>query len=111
MNEHRRRTWVDKHGQAVYIEGAPTKGSNRLDRPHFLALVEDIECLSGTITNPDGTVFEYPIVELVPAPRTGRRCRFCEVEEVHIVKGYDPYTTDHWACPRCDSTYYIDDYK
>lgn len=110
MNENRLRTWVDKHGQVVYIKGAPVK-NHRFARPEFLALVEDAGPItSGTITKPDGTVFEYPITELVPAPRTCRRCRFCETTEVHLVTGYEPYTVDHWGCPLCDSTYDISEY-
>jgi len=32
-------------------------------------------------------------------------CNFCKEEDVVYVRSCFPYTTEHWQCPKCDSTY------
>ena len=61
----------------------------------------------------DGRVFCvncYDMTEQKRAP-SPRLCRFCKKSDVQRVQGYEPYTTEHWACPRCDSTYCLEEYE
>lgn len=40
-----------------------------------------------------------------------RRCLFCGESDVEKVEGIEPWSGDHWGCPKCDSTYYIIEYE
>jgi len=35
-------------------------------------------------------------------------CTYCKVGILHFVNAVEPYTTDHYICIACDSTYTIE---
>ena len=37
-------------------------------------------------------------------------CTFCKEKEVELVPEYFPWSTKHWACSLCNSTYDISEY-
>lgn len=37
-------------------------------------------------------------------------CSFCRKRRVRLIPPDEPWTTWHWACPRCNSTYPLDAY-
>jgi hypothetical protein len=43
-------------------------------------------------------------------PKFRMLCDFCRKGDVHLVGAVEPHSTEHWACPLCDSTYPIEIY-
>ena len=39
-----------------------------------------------------------------------RLCSFCRRGRVRLIPPDEPWTTWHWACPRCNSTYPLEEY-
>jgi len=63
-------------------------------------------------------MYEYPdgsegFDRACPIPMPGQfsmQCTHCGKENVAWVGAYHPYSTEHWQCPLCDSTYITEDY-
>jgi len=43
------------------------------------------------------------VTHWMPLPQPPKLCQCGET--LHISKGNEPYTPEHWICPQCDSTY------
>jgi hypothetical protein len=49
-------------------------------------------------------------IKLVVAFNHSFLCGFCQEADVGKVKADEPYSNEHWACPACDSTYFMEHY-